>query len=342
MSVPTIFSRFLAGMGVPHTDTYSDRQFRAMTFKSLYGLSHLLSTYGIKNEGLEFADKSEMTQLDTPFLAQTKSGAFVIVTDVDSAGGTVRYDSRGESFTVSHACFIKAWNGVALLAFPTKNSREPGYASHRFTEIISSLSKYALAAAAILVFAYFFITRHMYDNAATVLLTIFDFVGLYFSFLLLQKSLDIHTAASERVCGILEHGGCDSVMQLKVSKLFGVFSWSEVGFGYFGVSLVTLLLFPHLLPQLALCNVCCLPYTVWSIWYQRFRAHHWCTLCVGVQATLWALFFCYLGGGWLRQSFPLHPDFFTLIAVYVFAVLLINYILRIFKNLPTHEKDTGT
>lgn len=27
MSVPTIFSRFLGGMGVPHTNTYSDREF---------------------------------------------------------------------------------------------------------------------------------------------------------------------------------------------------------------------------------------------------------------------------------------------------------------------------
>ncbi|PWL58147.1 MAG: hypothetical protein DBY35_13895 [Bacteroidales bacterium] len=342
MSVPTIFSRFLGGMGVPHTNTYSDREFYTMTFKSLYGLSHLLTTYGIKNEGLNFTDKNEVKQLATPFLAQTKSGVFVIINEIDPSAGTVRYDSRGENLSTSYDNFIKAWNGIALLAFPDKDSREPGYASHRLTEIIYSLTKYALALAALFVFAYFFVTRHIYAHLSTVLLTAFDCIGLYFSFLLLQKSLNIHTAASERVCGILEQGGCDSIMQLKVSKLFGVFSWSEVGFGYFGISLVTLLIFPHLLPQLALCNVCCLPYTVWSIWYQRFRAHHWCTLCVGVQSTLWALFFCYLAGGWLRHAFPLHIDFLTLIAVYVFAVLFINYTLRIFKNLPNHEKNTGT
>lgn len=128
-------------------------------------------------------------------------------------------------------------------------------------------------------------------------------------------------------------------MDMKVSKLFGVFSWSEVGFGYFSVSLASLLLFPHMWPALALCNVCCLPYTVWSIWYQRFRARHWCTLCVGVQSTLWALFFCYLSGGWLRLSLPLHLDFFVLIAVYVFTVLFINLLVRALQNLPCHEKD---
>ena len=173
-----------------------------------------------------------------------------------------------------------------------------------------------------------------------MLLTLFNCLGLFFSYLLLQKSLGIHTGTSEHVCGILEKGGCDSIMALKVSKLFGVFPWSEVGFGYFGVSLATLLVFPHLRPSLALCNVCCLPYTFWSIWYQRFRAHHWCTLCVGVQSTLWLLFFCYLGGGWFRGAFPLHLDFFVLLAVYVFAVLFLNMILRVFKNLPAHAENS--
>lgn len=90
MSVPTIFSRFLGGMGVLHTNTYSDREFYTMTFKSLYGLSHLLTTYGIKNEGLNFTDKNEVKQLATPFLAQTKSGVFVIINEIDPSAGTVR------------------------------------------------------------------------------------------------------------------------------------------------------------------------------------------------------------------------------------------------------------
>ncbi len=340
MPVPSIFTRFLGALGVRHTQRYADAQFRGMTFKSLYGLSHLLAQYGVPNEAVRVADKNEITAISTPFLAQTKGGIFVIVTDIDSSEGVVSYDSRGVTESAPLTDFIKAWNGIALLAFPDRNSREPDYGSHHLSDIVSSLSGYALALAALAVFVYFFVTRGVYGHISTVLLTVFDCVGLYFSYLLLQKSLHIHTAASDRVCGVLEKGGCDSIVSLKVSKLFGVFSWSEVGFGYFGVSLATLLMFPHLWPSLALCNACCLPYTVWSIWYQRFRAHHWCTLCVGVQATLWVLFFCYLGGGMWRHVFPLHLDFFVLLAVYVFSVLFINMILRIFKNLPCHETDT--
>ncbi len=332
MPVASIFTRFLEALDVRHTAGYSDAQFRGMTFKSLYGLSHLLTQYGVPNYAVRVADKNEFARIDTPFLAQTNSGIFVIVTDIDTAAATVCYDSLGVREQAPLADFVNAWNGVALLAFPDAGSREPDYGAHHLCDIVSRLSVYALAVAALAVFVYFFVTRGVYAHVSTVLLAVFDLVGLYFSYLLLQKSLNIHTAASDRVCGVLEKGGCDSIMSLKVSKLFGVFSWSEVGFGYFGVSLATLLMFPHLWPSLALCNACCLPYTVWSIWYQKFRARHWCTLCVGVQSTLWILFFCYLGGGWWRHILPLHVDLFVLLAVYVFSVLLVNMILRVFKT----------
>ena len=57
MPAHSIFSRFLTALGVPHTDSWSDAQFGGMTFKSLYGLSHLLTEYGVPNEGLRYTDK---------------------------------------------------------------------------------------------------------------------------------------------------------------------------------------------------------------------------------------------------------------------------------------------
>lgn len=340
MATASLFSRFLAHLEVPHTRGWSDRKFRNMTFKSVYGLSHLLTEYGIKNKGMRFSDKAELLRLAAPFLAQLKNGSFVIVTGVDPVARVVQYDSVGKVQEIGLEDFLHSWNGFALLAFPDANSREPEYGSHHLTEVVAAMTRYVLAAATLSVFAYFFVTRQLYLHISTVLLTVFDCIGLYFSFLLVQKSLNIHTAASDRVCGVLEHGGCDSIMQLKVSKLFGVFSWSEIGFGYFGVSLVTLLLFPHMWPALAICNACCLPYTVWSIWYQKFKARHWCTLCVGVQSTLWLLFFSYLGGGWFREARHLHLNFLILLATYVVAVLSLNLLLTTFKNLPCHEENS--
>ena len=168
-------------------------------------------------------------------------------------------------------------------------------------------------------------------SASLLAVAALDVAGLYVTWLLLQKTLNIHTRAAERVCGIIEQGGCDNVLKTGASKLFGVFSWSEVGFAYFSVSLLALLLYPGCARWLALCNLCCLPFSFWSVWYQKFRAKAWCTLCLTVQALLWLQFFCYLAGGVLKHAFPLGTGFFALGVVYVTVLLALNRVMPHFE-----------
>lgn len=340
MKNKTLFSGFLKALGVKHTEDYSDKRFESMTFDSLFGLSHLLKDYGIRSEAWRLDDISETAKLTPPYLAQRNDGTFMIVREYDAAGDSVSYCVRGKETKSNIKDFQNSLNGIVMLAFPVENSEEPDYRAHAVTALVNRLTSFLLVAAAIIIFCYFFVTREVYGSPATILLAVLNGVGLWLSYMLMQKSLGIHTSTSEAVCGVLEKGGCDVITTSSASKLFGVFSWSEVGFAYFGVSLVTLLLFPHLWPALALCNICCLPYTVWSITYQKFVARHWCTLCVGVQLTLWLLFFSYLWGGFVRRILPLHIDMIVLVATYVLTVLFIHGIVEIFKNLPKDENNT--
>ena len=75
----TIFTQYLKALGVPHTAEYSDAQFRGMTFKSLFGLTHLLKDYGIESEGWRLNDMSELEKLTPPYMAQKRNGEFVVV-----------------------------------------------------------------------------------------------------------------------------------------------------------------------------------------------------------------------------------------------------------------------
>lgn len=334
----SLFSDFLQELEVRHTEDYSDSRFASMPFKSMFGLSKLLSAYGIANEGVRIADKDEISALSTPFLAETPAG-FVIVTSVD--GGRVGYMSWGERETADAADFKRAWTGVALLAYPDEHSAEPDYDKHALLQLIGKAKKWALWALAAFVFAYFFIANGIYRHWSTVALAGFDLLGLWLTSMLVQKTLKIKSKAADHVCGILQAGGCDSVLELKASSFFGIFKWSEVGFAYFSVSLAALLCFPGSIGALALCNVCCLPFTVWSIWYQKFRAKVWCTLCVSVQCTLWLLFLCYLLGGWLRQALPLTLPTFVLAASYGAVLLGLNRLDK-FYNSGSDETDTAT
>lgn len=328
----TLICDYLQALGVPHTQGYSDKRFAGMPFHTMFGLSKLLEEYGVKSEGYFLNDKSEITKITPPFLART-GGGYVIVTDVSP--DKVSYLTQGVSETAGIGDFFGAWDGNVFLSYVDDDSKEPSYAVHRRVELFMRLKKWVLMACAAIIFVYLFITDGIYRQVSMVLLTVIDMAGLYFTYLLVQKSLNISNSAADKVCGVLQAGGCDSILSLKASKFFGLFGWSEVGFSYFSVSLFTMLLFPEMLPWLALCNLCCLPFTFWSIWYQRFRAHKWCTLCVCVQCSLWLLFFCYLSGGWIKDAWPLSGKFFVLGAAYVGVMLGINAIM------PFIERDNS-
>ncbi|MBD5195607.1 MAG: hypothetical protein HDS87_07815 [Bacteroidales bacterium] len=325
----SLISDYLNELGVPFTIGYSEKRFNEMPFQTLFGFSKLLSEYNITSEAYEFKDKSSLKTLTPPFIAVLPAGE-VVVTQIGN--DKVSYLSEGEKEEVDINKFTEAWTGKVMLSFPTEESIEPGYKLHARIEWFMSAKKWILAACALFLFFYFFITRRLYENLSTIFISAIDIAGLYITYLLVQKSVKIKNPAADRVCGVLQAGGCDSILEMKASKFFGIFGWSEVGFAYFSVSLITLLLFPDMIKWLALCNVCCLPFTVWSIWYQRFKAHKWCTLCVCVQCSLWLLFFCYAFGGWLTGLWPLKIELFVLGAAYLGVMLGLNALMPLIEK----------
>ncbi len=325
----TAFTDLLSCLEVPYTEDYSSRRFRTMPFKSLFGFTKLLKEYGIESRGVKLADKSEIDRVPVPFMAQVDN-TFVTVTSL--APDSVTYRTDEGPVTVSRDRFMHGWSGVLLLVYPRPGAEEPDYRQHRTTRMLSHAKVWVLVAALAFLFVYLFVTGRLYSHFSTVALVAIDFIGLYITYLLLLKQLKIKSKAAERVCGVIEKGGCNTVLERKASKFFGLFGWSEVGFAYFSVSLLTLLIFPRWIDYLALVNLCCLPFTVWSIWYQRFRAKAWCTLCVTVQCCLWLQFFCFLGGDWYHGIFPLRIELFVLGATYLSVLLGLNRILPAFTG----------
>lgn len=321
---PSLFSDFLAQLGVPHTVDYSDGRFAGMSFKSLFGLSKLLEEYGVPNEGVRISDKSEIRKLGVPFLAQTPEG-FVIVTAVGD--DRVSYVTQGVAETVPYNAFVDAWTGVALLAYPDADAGEPDYRAHADIEMVKRSKVWVLWGCVAALFLYLFISNGIYRHVSTVILTLLNIAGLGATYLLLLKSQKVHSRFADRVCGVVEEGGCDDVLETKASSFFGIFSWSEVGFAYFSVSLLALLVFPDDINYLGAINICCLPFSFWSVWYQKTRAKAWCTLCLSVQAILWLSFACYLAGDWLHGIFPLRMPFFVTGVCYVTVLLALNRVL---------------
>lgn len=324
----SLFSDFLDALGVKHNADYSDKRFAEMPFPSMFGLANLLGEYGVATIGVSIPpDKltEALRTLPTPFLADTPSG-FAIVKRVCDQG--VCYVTQTQEFTAPVSELAMGWNGIALLAQADENSCEPSYARHRVGEASKTIKRWLLAVLAIALIGVGMWQSGHYAQWAAWFVLAFDCGGLWFSWQLVEKSLGIKSKAGEAVCSALEEGGCDEIARSEASSFMGIFKWSEVGLAYFSVSLLTLFLVPQAMAALAAINILCLPYTVWSIWYQRFKAKTWCTLCVCVQCTLWLLFFSYLLGGWTCTILPLTGEFalrfIILGACYVAVMLGIN------------------
>lgn len=331
----TILSRWLTLLGVRHTAEYTDMRFRTMSFPTLFGLSTLMREYNIETHGYKIDDKSEIAKIPMPFIAPVNN-EFVIVHSIEN--GKLHYCTLGEPEEIEVDEFTDVWSGVAFTAVTSAKSIEPSYFKHRLTMLMTSLRNIGIWVIGIALFAWFFITRGDLHNWGTIAMAGIDVFGLWLSFMLVGKDLGVKSKRSDSVCNILQPGGCDSITKSDASTFFGLFHWSEVGFTYFSVGLVTLLLFPQMTGWLAGINVCALPYTIWSISYQKFKAKTWCTMCVGIQLTLWLQFIVFLCSGWLKHVFPLTWETLALVLVYIFVMLVLNRLDAFIKSHKPKEE----
>lgn len=325
----TIVSDFLTALKVPHTQDYTRQSFESMPFKTMFGVNQLLKTYGVETAGYNIADKSELADIPVPFIARTKGG-MVIVRSMGK--DSVSYLTQGVAETMPLEEFTEAWTGMVFCAKVLPHAKEPDYGKHLRMELFKASKRVLLFVLGGLLIAYLFVFNGLWRHWSVWALTAIDLFGLWITYMLVQKSLSIKNAVADKVCGVIQEGGCDTILKTKASSFFGLFSWSEVGFTYFGVSLLAMLIAPQTIHWLALINICCLPYTLWSVTYQKFVAKHWCTLCLSVQLSLWLQFICYLLDGWTAPVFPLKFGFFTLGATFLFVLLLLNRILPNFSK----------
>lgn len=324
MKGTSIFADLLSLLYVPHTGRHADADFQAISFKSLFGFSRLLKSYGVDSESLQLPDKTDLHLLPLPFVASTVAG-FVIVTAVSADRVDYIYYHKRESLPYRE--FADRFSGVVLIPHPHPEACEPQLREHRWQEFLEIGKRVALLLCLVLLLTFGFIYSGIGAHLSLIFLFATDIIGLAVCRLLMLKSRRVKNHTADRVCGILQKHGCDTVLEQKASSFLGIVKWSDVGMAYFAVSTLVLLIYPQYAGWLALANGCCLPFTVWSISYQKFKIKAWCTMCVTVQCLLWLQFLCFLFGGWWSSGIlPLKVPLLLLIAGYVAATLTISFL----------------
>jgi len=284
-----VFVTLLKLLNVKHTNDFSNKYFNEHPHKyNLFGISKMLSDYGIENIATKIIDKeNDIAIIETPFIAHF-GGDFVVVDKIDA--DKISYFQNGKKNTLLAWQFIRSWSGIILLAETTPQSGEPDYQKHRKKEILSIVQNIMLVLVSILLLVMAYFSNKLFRNPGVSFLLIINLIGVYIGFLLVVKQMHSHSQLADKICSLLSQNGCNNVLESNASKLWGMIGWSEIGLGYFVANILLLLFFPQKLFILAIINCFTLPYSFWSIWYQKMKVRQWCPLCLIVQFLLWGIF----------------------------------------------------
>lgn len=325
-----IFYVLLDLFKVKHTKQFSSKLYEEHAHKdNLFGLSTMLFDYGIISEGLKIEDKDDVTALETPFVAQL-NGVLVIILKITEI--EVVYYYNNNEVTIPLSTFKEKWSGVVLVIYPEETAREPEYKENRKKENYSSALGSILAVAVLAVLVLLYLNDGLYNNAGITVALGVNLIGVYIGYLLILKQVKRHSASADKICSIFKQGDCNNVLDSKAAKLWGIIGWSEAGFGYFTSNVLALLLFPGLIAYVALINICALPYSVWSIWYQKVKAKQWCVLCIIVQVLFYLFFIVNLIFGNIHiPSFGL-VDIITIGAIYIIPFCVVSLLVPVLAN----------
>lgn len=330
----SILSLLLKQLGVNHTTSYTNKVYSEHPHKNnMFGLSRMLTDYGVENAGVRISDKDEITNLEIPFIAQIAND-LVLVSSIGN--NMIDFVWQGKKITTTIDEFKKSWSGVVLLVEKNEMSSEPDYSGHKKEERYKLLQKLILLSACLVLIGGLYMSNQLYNDLGLSLAILVNLGGVYIGYLLVLKQLHVGSRHADKICSLFKQSDCNDILESKVAKIGNVIGWSEIGLGYFMSNVIILLTMPTLIPYLAIISACALPYTIWSIWYQKFVAKTWCPLCLVIQAIFWVSFIIYLFFDFITIPSFLISDLLILGCIYLIPVLVINL------TLPRLSKERKT
>ena len=264
---------------------------------SLVAISDILNEANIKNVSFLFPEpeKNKILELPTPFISQTIEGGFIVVKKATDSF-VEYYSSIIGEMKEDWSVFNMHCTGVALLAFPEEN---PINQKLNFDTILEVIGKYSpklfIFIYSIVLIGIGFYFYSLYNRWSLIGLLLCKSIGLIITIFLFEyKKTD---SLVHEVCKATKTD-CNKVLNDKNAKLFGLVSWSDLGFIYFMGSLLTLLMnqgqIYDSLNLLFLMNIPCLLFSFYSIWFQVYKAKEACIFCISVIAIFWVEFFLFL------------------------------------------------
>ena len=260
-------------------------------YPSLKSVCDALNKWEIENYALNL-ELDEIKVLEMPFIAHLKLGGGQLAFVEEIKNGVVSYFfSEEQHFKEEFTIFSEKLSG-AVIAFETnEDSGEKGYKRKYQSEILNK-SLFPLIVITLLAC----VTYSVVTNQANIIqpgylswgLLFTKTIGFTASVILVLHELKISTPLADKICGFSSKTDCDTVLSSDASRLFGWINWADVGLIYFTGTFLFLIGNQSIsgLWLISVLTTLALPYPVFSIYYQAFKAKKWCPFCLLVQLVL--------------------------------------------------------
>lgn len=326
-----LYSNVFSLLHIPHTSDVLEEIVRSAPYSgTLFGVSYVLSKYNVPSESVRFNHKSDIAGVGTVALVIFR-GTLVVVESVDVDSIRLR-KSDSEIIEIPFKEFEREWNGVALLVYLNENSGETDYVQNRRKQTLKRFKNLSLICCIAIIVSLGLILNPLGGSWAWWVLLALNAAGMAVAYMLLQKQLRIPSRIADKICSIAKESHCEDVTDSSGADFFGLAKLSEIGAAFFGVNLVALLLWPQSLYFLAIVSLCVLPFTLWSLWYQKFKAKSWCVLCLCTLAIMWMQACVYVIGGAFDLASHQWTTLLALVAAYCVVTILINRLMTLIDS----------
>jgi len=267
-----VVSSFVKGLGLPVSKAYCSHLIESHPdFPSILSISDTLDNLGIGHKSYSIENLESIKKLTLPFLLQdNREGGKIIPIENDEA--LINFESSN-----------KDWKGVVIKIFSEEVLNPNLENEERLGQERSMKRNMLLLAVSIIVL----ISVAVYDiNLFSLAYLLTSLVGCFFGFLLLSKDLGIENSKIESFCYSKKQNrsGCDDLLTSSGSSFLG-FKLSELVLSFFVSQLLVLVIGgsdSDVLMAIYLFNVISIPFVIFSLYYQYFKAKVWCRLCLVV------------------------------------------------------------
>ena len=261
-------------------------------YPSMQCISDALDSWKVKHAVAKLS-LEKLRTLDVPAIAYLNRGEYVWITRITDSN-VYHWSASGKGKKESHESFEKQWSGVVLIIEDVDNSGELNYREERSKEIKKNIFRYFFAGGCMVLLTILTFFSWINDSSLSVLpkllLLLASAVGCYISYVLILQEKHQSNHFVQKFCKAGAHIDCNKVTASCYSKLFGLFSWAELGMAYFTAIVFWLAIAPvseNWLYPLWWLLLATLPFTIWSLFTQAFLIRKWCLFCCAIVLLLW-------------------------------------------------------